>query len=69
VKLLDISGIKKEYLKSKIDELGNNSEIKNIRDLYKGISNFNKGFLPRTNVIKDEKGDLFTDCRSILAMW
>ena len=29
---------KKEYLKAKIEELENNSEIKNIRDLYRGIS-------------------------------
>ena len=32
-----------------------------------GICNFKKGFLPRTNVVKDEKGDLVTDCHSILA--
>jgi hypothetical protein len=60
---------RKEYLKAKIDELETNSKLKNIRHLYTGISGFKKGFLPRTNVVKDEKGDLFTDCRSILAMW
>ena len=60
---------KKEYLKCKIDELETNSKFKNIRDLYTCISNFKKGFLPGTNVIKDEKGDLFTDCRSISATW
>jgi len=37
--------------------------------LYRGISDFKKVCLPRTNIVKDEKGDLFTDCRSILARW
>jgi len=30
--------------------------------LYKGISNFKKGYQPRTNTVNDEKGDLV--CRS-----
>jgi len=41
----------------------------NIRDLYRGISDFKKGYQPRTNTVKDEKGDLVTDSRSILARW
>ena len=57
----------KEYLKAKIDETETNSKIKNIRDLYRGISNFKKGYQPRTNIAKDEKNDLVTDCHSILA--
>ena len=31
---------KKEYLKAKIDEHGTNSKIKNIRNVYWGISDF-----------------------------
>jgi len=31
---------KKEYLKAKIEELETNSEIKNIRDLYRGFNDF-----------------------------
>jgi hypothetical protein len=31
---------KKAYLKAKIEELETNSKIKNIRDLYRGISDF-----------------------------
>jgi hypothetical protein len=46
---------KKEYLKTKIDELETNSKIKNIRDLCKGIINFKKGYQPRTIKVKDEK--------------
>jgi hypothetical protein len=34
VKPAGISGIKKEYLKDKIDELPTNYKNKNIRDLY-----------------------------------
>ena len=56
----------KEYLKSTIDEVETNSKIKNVRDLYRGISDFKKGYQPRTNIVKDEKGDLVTDCHSIL---
>jgi len=37
--------------------------------LYRGISDFKKGYQPRTNIVKDERGDLFTDSHSILARW
>jgi hypothetical protein len=40
---------KKEFLKDKIDELETNSKIKNIRDLYRGINGFMKGYQPKTN--------------------
>jgi len=58
-----------EYLKAKIDELESNSKIKDNRDLYRGIIDFKKGYQPRTNIVRDEKGDLGTDSRSILARW
>jgi len=60
---------KKKYLEAKIDELETNRKIKNIRDLCMIISDFKEGYQPRTNVLKDEKGDLVTDCHSILARW
>ena len=44
----------KLYLKAKIDELEINSKIKNIRDLYKGISDFKMGYQPRTNIVRGE---------------
>jgi len=37
--------------------------------LYRGINDFKKGYHPRNNTAKDEKGDLFTDSLSILARW
>ena len=71
MKLPDILGTKKKkaYLKAKIEELETNSKIKKIRDLYRGISDFKKGYHPRTNIVKDEKGDLVADSYSIVARW
>jgi len=46
-----------------------NSRTKNIRDLYRGISDFRKGYHPRTDIVKDEKSDLVTYSHSILARW
>ena len=60
---------KKAYLKDKIEELETNCKIKNIRNFYRGISDFKKGYQPRTNVVKDEKGDLVADSYSIMARW
>jgi hypothetical protein len=59
------SNKKKEYLKAKVDELDTNSKIMTCR----GISDFKKGDQPRTDIVKDEKGVLVTDCHSILARW
>ena len=49
--------------------LENNSKIKNIRDLYRGINEFKKGYQPRNNIAKDDKGDLVAEFHSILARW
>jgi hypothetical protein len=59
----------KEYLKAKIDEFETNSKIRTIKGLYWVISDFKKGYQPRTNIVKDGKGDLITDSQSILARW
>jgi hypothetical protein len=37
---------KKEYLKDRIKEPATNSKNKNIRDLYRGINEFKKGYQP-----------------------
>jgi len=52
---------KKAYLKIKIEELETNSKINKVRDLYRGINDFMKGYQPRTTRVKDEKGDLVAD--------
>jgi hypothetical protein len=70
VKLVELSGPKKrEYLKNKINELETNSKNKYIRDLYRGINEFKKGYQPRTNMVREENGDLFADSHSILNRW
>jgi hypothetical protein len=43
--------------------------MKNVRDLYRGIIGFKKGYQPRTNRVKDEKGDLVADSYCIVARW
>jgi hypothetical protein len=44
-------------------------KLKNVRDLCRGISDLNKGYQLRANIIKDEKCDLVTDSHIILARW
>ena len=58
---------KKAYLKAKIEELETNSKINNVRDLYRGINDFKKGYQPRTIIVKDKKGDLVANSHSIMA--
>jgi hypothetical protein len=53
-------------LKYKINELETNSNNKNIRDLFRGITEFEKGYQPRTNLVKDERGNLLVDPQEIL---
>jgi hypothetical protein len=63
----DISGTNwKENLKDKITELAKHSKKKNNRDLYRGIKGFKKGYQPRTNLVKDENGDVLADSHNIL---
>jgi hypothetical protein len=56
-------------MKAKIEELETNSKFKNVRDLYRGINDFKKRYLPRTNIVKDEQGDLVVNSHIILARW
>jgi len=60
---------KKAYQRAKIEELETNSKIQNIRDLYRGINDFKKGYQTRCNIVKDEKGDLVAESHSIVARW
>jgi hypothetical protein len=57
---------KREYLKDKIKVLESNSKNRNIRGLYRGINEFKKAYQPRTNLVKDEKGDLLADPHNIV---
>jgi len=59
---------KRDYLKAKMMNLKLTVQSK-ISDLHMGINNLNKGYVPVTNIIKDEKGQWVTDSHSILATW
>ena len=52
-------------MRAKIEELETNSKTQNIRDLYRGINDFKKGYQPRCNIVKD----LVADSHSIVARW
>jgi hypothetical protein len=40
-----------------------------MRDLYRGINEFKRGYQPRNNLVKDENGDLLADSHSDLNRW
>jgi hypothetical protein len=61
--------MKREYLKDEINELETNNKNKNIRDLYRGINKFKKGYQPRINIIKNENDNLLADPHSVLNRW
>jgi hypothetical protein len=46
--------------------LATSSKNKNISDLYRGINDFKRGYQPRSNLVKDENGDLLADSHNIL---
>jgi len=60
---------KTAHLRAKIEEFETNNKIQNIRDLYRGINDFKKGYQPICNIVKDEKCDLVADSHSIMARW
>jgi hypothetical protein len=45
-----------------------NSKNKNIRDLYRGVNEFKRGYQLRNNLVQDENGDL-ADSHNILNQW
>jgi hypothetical protein len=59
----------REYMKDKINELQSNSKNNNIRDMYNGITEFKKGYQPRTDLVKDDRDDLLADPHRILNKW
>jgi hypothetical protein len=64
VKAVEISGKEGEYLKS-ISELEINIKNKIVRELYRGVKEFKNCYQSRTNIVKDENGNLFTYSHSI----
>jgi len=56
-------------LRANIEEIETNNKTQTIRDLYRGISDFKKGYQPRCNIVKDEKDDLVADSHGNVAGW
>jgi hypothetical protein len=50
-------------------ELENNNKNKNIRDSYRDINEFEKGYKPRIYFKNDENGNLIADPQSVLNRW
>jgi hypothetical protein len=48
-------------VQDRINELAMNSKNKNIRDLYRRINKFKRVYQHRSNLVKDENGDLLAD--------
>jgi hypothetical protein len=60
-----ISGVRLKCMKDKISELVKQSDKKNLRNLCRGINEFKNGYQPRTNLLKDENGDLADSHRAL----
>jgi hypothetical protein len=44
-------------------------KTKFMRDLYRGINKFKKGYQPRINIKNDENDELLVDSQSVLNRW
>jgi hypothetical protein len=60
---------RREYLNGQINELETKNENKTIRDLYRGINEFKKGYQHRINITKYDIGNLLAVPQSVLNMW
>jgi hypothetical protein len=60
---------KRIYLKDRINKLESNSKNKNIRDRYRGINAFKKGYQPRIKLLKDKRGNRLADPHKFLIRW
>ena len=56
-------------MKAKVNKLEENSKNKNIREMYKGINEFKKGYQPHAYVIKKHGSTIVADTTSISSSW
>jgi hypothetical protein len=54
-----------EGISEKINDLETKKQEQNIRDLHRGINQFQNGYEHRTNLLKDNNGDLLVDSDNI----
>jgi hypothetical protein len=64
-----IKNRKREHLKDKINERAMNSMNKKTRELYRGINKFKRVHQSRSNLVKDENGELLADFNTIVNRW
>jgi hypothetical protein len=57
------------HFRNKINELVRKSKNKNITELYRGTNKFEWGYQPRSNLVRDENGDLLPDSNNSLNRW
>jgi hypothetical protein len=60
---------KKKYPRDRSNVLATNSKIKDTGDCIRRINEFKRGYHPRSNLVKDEKGDQLADSHIILNSW
>jgi hypothetical protein len=68
-RLQDPSVVNEDNLSNVRWEASRHFKNKKIRDLYRGTNEFTKGYQPRTNLVKDEKGGLLADPHKIVNRW
>jgi hypothetical protein len=60
------TGIKRGNIRKTINKLATKNKNKNVRDLYRGMNEFKRGYQPRSYLVMGENGDLLSDSHSIL---
>ncbi|XP_033231545.1 craniofacial development protein 2-like, partial [Belonocnema kinseyi] len=60
---------KREWEKNEILAIENHKKQNNTREMYRGINSIRKGFQSRTDVIRDENGNLVADATEGLNLW
>jgi hypothetical protein len=48
-----------------MNDVETSSKNESFRDLYRDVNEFNKGYQPRTNLLKFENGDLLSGSHNI----
>jgi hypothetical protein len=56
-------------LEGKINEIESNNKKKHVRDLYRGINEFKKGYQPRINIIKHQNVNPLAKSQNVLNRW
>jgi hypothetical protein len=62
-------GKTRDYVKAKVNKLEENSKYRDIREMYKGINEFRKGYQPGAYVINKHDGTIVPDKTSKHIKW